>query len=32
MAITIPFPLYLKFASWAVYTISALAILICTSC
>ena len=30
MAITIPFPLYLKFASWAVYTISALAILICT--
>uniref|UniRef100_A0A7N2R8B2 Uncharacterized protein n=1 Tax=Quercus lobata TaxID=97700 RepID=A0A7N2R8B2_QUELO len=32
MAITIPFPLYLKFASWEVYTISALAILICTCC
>ena len=29
MAITIPFPFCLKFASWAVYVISALAILIC---
>ncbi|KAL4605553.1 hypothetical protein ACB092_09G037500 [Castanea dentata] len=29
MAITIPFPPCLKFASWAVYVISALAILIC---
>ena len=28
IAITIPFPFYLKFASWAVYTISMLAILI----
>ena len=30
IAITIPFPFYLKFASWAVYTISVLAILICS--
>ena len=29
MAITIPFPFCLKFASWAVYAISALTILIC---
>ena len=29
IAITIPFPFCLKFASWAVYAISALAILIC---
>ena len=30
IAITIPFPFYLKFASWAVYTISVLSILICS--
>jgi hypothetical protein len=30
VAISIPFPFYLKFVSWAVYTISMLAILICS--
>ena len=29
MAITIPFPLYHKFATWAIYTISIFAIFIC---
>ena len=29
MAITIPFPLYHKFATWAIYTISVFAIFIC---